>query len=574
MSSSSSFMFIVSVSVAGFILLITLGLIFARLYTRATKERSFVRTGMGGEKVIRDGGALVLPVLHDVIFVNMNTLRLTVNRREGQALITKDRMRVDIEAEFYVRVRPDEASIATAAQTLGNRTHEPSELRALVEGKFVDVLRAVGATMTMEELHENRAEFVQSAQTGCASDLEKNGLELESVSLTGLDQTGKEHFNPDNAFDAEGLTILTKQLEERKKIRNDIEQETRVEIARKKTDAEKQTLEITRDEEFARITQQQDIDNQRAESSAAVAKIAADQRREAEEADIEANRSVKLREIAMREETENRDIDKAKKLDIARQDLSIAVSEKSKEDSHAKAAADAARAEAVKAEEQVITVRDTAAAERNRQIVEIRATEKANQDAISIRVAAEARKDAAVNDAEAVRVTADADSEATLKRAEAEAEGVEKLNAAKNTLTMDVMGFEQKMKLIGELQGIMEQSMKPVEKIESIKMFDFGNGNVPGFKDGANSSNGVNAPAGSFPQQMTDALLAYRAQIPLVDSMLKDMGLESATPAGIMGGRGLLSVADADQADEADDQDSDSLTAAGDRDGGSEDRVS
>lgn len=567
-------MFIVSVSVAGFILLITLGLIFARLYTRATKERSFVRTGMGGEKVIRDGGALVLPVLHDVIFVNMNTLRLTVNRREGQALITKDRMRVDIEAEFYVRVRPDEASIATAAQTLGNRTHEPSELRALVEGKFVDVLRAVGATMTMEELHENRAEFVQAAQTGCASDLEKNGLELESVSLTGLDQTGKEHFNPDNAFDAEGLTILTKQLEERKKIRNDIEQETRVEIARKRTDAEKQTLEITRDEEFARITQQQDIDNQRAESAASVAKIAAEKRRESEEADIEANRSVKLRDIAMREETENRDIDKAKKLDIARQDLSIAVSEKSKEDSHAKAAADVARAEAVKAEEQVTTVRETAAAERNRQIVEIRATEKANEDAISIRVAAEARKDSAVNDAEAVRVTADADAEATLKRAEAEAEGVEKLNAAKNTLTMDVMGFEQKMKLIGELQGIMEQSMKPVEKIESIKMFDFGGGNVPGFKGGANGSNGVNVPAGSLPQQMTDALLAYRAQIPLIDSMLKDMGLESATPAGIMGGRGLLSAAADDQAGEANDEGADSLAAGGDRDDGSEDRVS
>ena len=29
---------------------------------------------------------------------------------------------------------------------------------------------------------------------------------------TGLDQTGKEYFNPDNAFDAEGLTRLTEQI--------------------------------------------------------------------------------------------------------------------------------------------------------------------------------------------------------------------------------------------------------------------------------------------------------------------------------------------------------------------------
>ena len=78
-----------------FIALMVVGLIFARLYTRASKERSFVRTGMGGQKIIMNGGAMVLPVLHEIIPVNMNTLRLAVSRKEHQALITKDRMRVD-----------------------------------------------------------------------------------------------------------------------------------------------------------------------------------------------------------------------------------------------------------------------------------------------------------------------------------------------------------------------------------------------------------------------------------------------------------------------------------------------
>jgi uncharacterized membrane protein YqiK len=86
--------------------IITMGLIVSRLYRRATKETSFVRTGFGGQKVIMNGGALVLPVLHDVIWVNMNTLRLEVLRSREQALITKDRMRVDVQAEFYVRVKP------------------------------------------------------------------------------------------------------------------------------------------------------------------------------------------------------------------------------------------------------------------------------------------------------------------------------------------------------------------------------------------------------------------------------------------------------------------------------------
>ncbi len=98
---------------------------------------SFVRTGFGGEKVILNGGAIVLPVLHEIIPVNMNTLRLEVKRAADQALITRDRMRVDVMAEFYVRVKPTGESIATAAQTLGRKTMSPQELKDLVEGKLL-----------------------------------------------------------------------------------------------------------------------------------------------------------------------------------------------------------------------------------------------------------------------------------------------------------------------------------------------------------------------------------------------------------------------------------------------------
>ncbi|NNP67944.1 hypothetical protein A7P55_16795 [Acinetobacter sp. Ac_5812] len=118
-----------------FAALIFIGIIIARLYTRSSKEVSFVRTGFGGEKVILNGGAIVLPVLHEIIPVNMNTLRLEVKRAADQALITRDRMRVDVMAEFYVRVKPIAESIATAAQTLGRKTMSPPELKDLVEGK-------------------------------------------------------------------------------------------------------------------------------------------------------------------------------------------------------------------------------------------------------------------------------------------------------------------------------------------------------------------------------------------------------------------------------------------------------
>jgi uncharacterized membrane protein YqiK len=114
--------------IAVFILLV-IGIIFARLYRRASAEQAFVRTGLGGQKVVMSGGAIVMPIFHEIIPINMNTLKLEVSRSTVDSLITKDRMRVDVVVAFFVRVKPSIEGIATAAQTLGQRTLSPEDLR-------------------------------------------------------------------------------------------------------------------------------------------------------------------------------------------------------------------------------------------------------------------------------------------------------------------------------------------------------------------------------------------------------------------------------------------------------------
>ena len=109
----------VVVGVTALVGLLIVGLVFARLYKRASAERSFVRTGLGGQKVIMSGGAVVLPIFHEIIPINMNTLKLEVNRAHQDSLITKDRMRVDVIVAFFLRVKPTIEGVATAAQTLG-----------------------------------------------------------------------------------------------------------------------------------------------------------------------------------------------------------------------------------------------------------------------------------------------------------------------------------------------------------------------------------------------------------------------------------------------------------------------
>lgn len=287
---------IAAILLAGILIAVVVYLLYW-LYRRSSKDVAFVRTGFGGEKVVISGGALVLPIVHNITQVGMSTLRLEVRRGGPQALITRNRMRVDVVAEFYVRVKPDKDSVSLAAQALGSRTMDAERLKDLVQGRFVDALGAVAAQMTMDEIQEQRGKYVKEVRQLVEGTFAATGLELEAVSLTGLDQTDIEMFNPSNAFDAEGLAQLTEQIEKRKKVRNDIEQDTMVEIRAKNLEAERQALEIDRESHYARLLQEREIAQRRAEEHAEIAKNRALRDREAQEAEIEAQEAVERARI-------------------------------------------------------------------------------------------------------------------------------------------------------------------------------------------------------------------------------------------------------------------------------------
>ena len=571
---------VIITAVAGSLLLFIL-LVVARLYRRATKEVSFVRTGFGGQKVIVNGGALVFPVLHEIIKVNMNTLKLDVQRAKQQALITRDRMRVDVQAEFYVRVQPSEESIANAAQTLGIKTMAPETLKDLVEGKFVDALRSVAAEMGMEELHEQRALFVQKVQQVVSEDILKNGLELESVSLTGLDQTGKEFFNPNNAFDAEGLTKLTESIELRRKKRNEIEQDTAVLVQRKNLEAEQQRLMLSRDEEYAKLEQQREIEIRRAAQMAEIAREQAQKQQEAEgakisaqqqvdSAKIAAQRAVEEQRIAMEQQLKERDIEKqknvetaqvlqAKIVELASQDKAIAIAEKSKAQSEAQAAADAARAAAVKAAEQVDTVREVERAERQKKIELVQAAKEAEREQIAITIAAQAEKQAAQEKGDAIRTLANANADqrrieaeagATAEKLHAEAaataeklradaaearykvdaQGQLALNQAANTLSTEQIAMQLRVALLKHLPDIIRESVKPMESIDGIKIIQ-----VEGLGGGGGNGQGAEGAAGgaNLAEQVVASALRYRAQAPLLDSLMRDIGMSGGDLQGL-----------------------------------------
>lgn len=523
----------------GFVALVVIGLILTRMYRRAPKDAALVRTGFGGEKVIMNGGTIVLPVLHELMEVSLKTVKLVVSRSARDSLITLDKFRVDVSAIFHVRVAPNVEAVSAAAQTLGQAINDPGAIKNLLEEKIISALRSVAATMNMEDIHVNRADFTQKVQQTLQGDLSKNGFELETVSLTHYDQTPIDHLNPDSAFDAVGLTKVREITEQNRKVRNEIEAETRVAIEERNREANARSLEIAEQDRQATLEQEKRVKTMEAETNATIATEQAQRAQEAEQARIDAENATKLREIAANQAQQAADLEREKFVELTRQQTSVETAKKSKEESVAKKEADVARADAIKASESVVTAKVTAEAERQKSVAVIKASEDAERQAVGIRVAAAAEKDAATDRAEAARLLAEGEANAALVRAEGEskailvkadaderqyaveAEGKSKLNAAENLLAPGVMDFRRQLAVVEAMPKIIEQSVRPLEKIESIRIVQVaGLGGTGGGESSGGSS-------GNLAEDAVQAAMKYQYQAPLIRGLMASVGLDS-----------------------------------------------
>jgi len=273
-----------------------------RFYRKSTREIALVRTGFGGQRILISGGCLALPFLHKVEEINMRTLRIEVRRTAEKSVITEDRLRVDVELEFYVRVMPSVDGVATAAQALGAKSFTADGMRNLLEGRFIDAVQAVAARHTMDGLHEHRAEFVASISELLRDNLKQNGILLDSVSLTRLDQSAFSAFDENNAFNAVGLRKLAEIIAVNRKKRAEIEADADVSVRQTQLEATKQRLLLTQQEEEAQISQNLEIEKMRAASNAETAKAREGSMIASEDARIERERQTRAMELAKQSE--------------------------------------------------------------------------------------------------------------------------------------------------------------------------------------------------------------------------------------------------------------------------------
>jgi uncharacterized membrane protein YqiK len=495
-----------------------------RFYRKTSRDVALIRTGFGGQKIVLAGGTLALPFLHKVDEISMRTLRVEVSRTGAKSLITEDRMRVDVELEFYLRVQPTVDGVATAAQAIGSKSLSPEGVRNLLEGRFIDAIQATAAGLTMDSLHERRGEFVRTIGEAVRDNLAHSGLQLESVSLTRMDQAAAAALDDNNAFNAVGLRKLAEIIATSKKKRAEIEADADVSVRQTQLEAIKQRLELTRQEEQAQIAQRLEIEKIKAASDADTARARESATVAAESARIEREKETRLAEIQKQRELRRIEIEAQLSSEVRKVDSSIALAQKHAEEARAQAEAEKARIEIVLAQETVQTERERAVAARSREIALERERERGEVET------SKAESETAV-----LMMTAKAEASATTTRAEAqrirlmaESEGTRALIAAENSRTADLMRMQLEQYRLDRMPEIIGQMMKPAEKIDSIRIHQ-----VTGFGGTTQLANG-GGPAGagtSDPSkppmtQVMDSILGMALQLPALKSIGESIGVD------------------------------------------------
>ncbi len=467
------------------LLLLVLVRSIMRSYVKTPANRSFVRTGGLSQKVnnppkvVMNGGAWVFRAIHEITWVDLGTMAIDIERTENNALLTKDPQYADIKAIFYVKVNPTVEGIIDAARTIGSKQVDVNAVKQLVEAKLDGALRDVAASFTLMSLHQEREKFIQEVQNRLKTDLEENGLVLESVSVLTLRAARQGSFGTDDVFGAQVARANAQVIQQALRERNDIERTAEIEIKQRDTDTARLRLNLDRELALAAATQSREV-----RTSQAVEKAQAELREYEEIQKSEAARVAKERAVALMEierdqqlaiqgerkqqEVMGAEVTRRQAIEMAEQQRQIIVlTEQQKREGAEKdrLVVSAAREEAAQA---VVTVQATQTAQREARIRVIEAEREAQKAVIEqknrIELDALRKQREAEAQAKALKEIAAAEAEAALKQADtlrtqaqAEAEA-SKLRAEGTKATSSAVGLAEADVLRARAEAAMREA--------------------------------------------------------------------------------------------------------------------
>ncbi len=174
------------VIVVAFILVVSL----LNRYRRCPSDKVLViygsKTSRQSAKCVHGGGAFVWPIIEDYAYLSLTPISIDANLTNA---LSKQNIRVDVPSRFTVGISTEPELMNAAAERLLGQT--PTQIQDLARDILFGQLRLVIATMSIEELNNDRDKFLESVSKNVEVELKKIGLRLINVNVTDIkDESG------------------------------------------------------------------------------------------------------------------------------------------------------------------------------------------------------------------------------------------------------------------------------------------------------------------------------------------------------------------------------------------------
>lgn len=494
------------------ILALVVAAVLHRYYRKSSREFALVRTGFGGRRVELDGAALVLPFLHRVESIPLRSQRLLLSKRGAEALVTGDSLRVEVVAEFSVRVAADEQSVSAAASTLGAQLIDSESLNELLQGRLSDAVQQVVAKCTLAGLHKGRHEFSSSVSDILRPSLSNYGLVIDAVSLLQFDQAPLEAFNQNNVFDAVGLRQLTATLSEQRLRRASIDAQAQVSVRETELEALRKRLELEQSQNDLELAQRQRLEVSRAQADADIESSRQQALQVSEESRLVRQRDLRRLEIAHDLALREEEAKAQERAESAQIEAHVALAQKRAEESDARALAESKRSALIQAQEKILLEKESLAAARNAEVAMIRRRHLSELHAEE----SSSREKQKIDEAKTESELAILQAEAERVLAAAKAEGAAAFAEAENLRSEQVLAQQLALEKVRVLPEVAKRMAKPLEKIDSIRINHLG---------GVGSAGGTtsdHSPLGDSLQQV----MGLAVQLPALKKLGDEIGLD------------------------------------------------
>lgn len=203
----------VSVDVGGIlriaipILLVLVILLFFRYlamrYQRVPPNKVYIRFGRGDKPdIIRPGGGVVVfPIIHEIAKLDLGLITIEVR---NDTMPTKSGVQVTLNWMAQVQVDDQDEALRTAYQTILDLSKDPDALNKTVQDQLGTAMRAIVATLTVEEVHADRDKFFAQVQETVADDMQKLGMKILYMGIDNLEVAG-DYFD---AMSAPTLAVV------------------------------------------------------------------------------------------------------------------------------------------------------------------------------------------------------------------------------------------------------------------------------------------------------------------------------------------------------------------------------